>query len=281
VLARVDVADYQDRRNQARASLKEAEAGLQKARTDFERAGRLFASQSLTKPDYDAALASLDMSQARVEAAQAQLAQAETAVGDTALIAPLSGVVLQRSVEVGTLAGTGTVAFVLADTSSVKAVFGVPDVMMQRARIGLPIPVRTESYGTTEFPGRITAISPAADQSSRVFNVELTIANPRNLLKPGMIATVEVPERDAPAADPSLPVVPLRAIVETPGAGNEFAVFVIDEQQGKQIARLRRVTIEQVIGNQIALTDGVQLGENVVVSGASQLVDGEAVRVLP
>jgi RND family efflux transporter MFP subunit len=281
VLARVDAMDYSERLNQVRASLREAEAGLQKARTDFERAGRLFASESLTKPEYDAAATSLEVSQARVESAQAVVKQSETALEDTALVAPLTGVVLQRSVEVGSLAGVGTVAFVLADTTSVKAVFGVPDVMMRRARLGAGLSVRTESFGTTDFPGRITAVSPAADASSRVFSVELTIANPRNLLKPGMIATVEVSEREDPTANPSLPLVPLRAVVETPGATKGFAVFVVEDREGKSMARARAVTVAQVFGNQIALSEGIAVGERVVVSGAAQLVDGEEVRVIP
>jgi RND family efflux transporter MFP subunit len=281
VLAQINETDYTQRKDQSAGSLREAEAALQKAEADYVRAKTLFDAESLTKPDFDAATTNLEVSRARVDEARATVAQAETALKDTSLVAPLDGVVLRRSVEVGTLVSAGTPALVLADISSVKAVFGVPDAMMRRAKLGLPIPVRTESLGIMDFLGRITAIAPAADSSSRVFDVELTIPNAAGLLKPGMIATAEVPEQDEAALDPTTPVVPLRAIVKMPGSSTGFSLFVVETEGGRQIARARAVKVGEVSGNEIALTQGLKIGERVIVSGAAQLVDDEEVRVIP
>ncbi len=282
VLARVRDDDYLQGVNRAQSSLAQAEVSLQKATLDFGRATRLFEAESLTKPDYDAAKAQHDSAVAHREGARAGLTQAEIQLRDTALVAPADGVILSRGIEVGNLVGPGSVAFVLADTSSVKAVFGVPDALMQRARLGVTLPTTTETHGPREFPGKITAIAPAADQSSRVFQVELTIPNPQDLLKPGMIATVEVPEEDPAAARAQAQalVVPLTAIVKPP-QGGLFAVYVVEGPAQQQVARLRVVEVGEVYGNLVAVRKGLERGDRVVVTGASLLVDNEAVQVIP
>jgi RND family efflux transporter MFP subunit len=102
VLARVQEHDYRDRVNQSRARVAEAEAAVTKARLDLERARTLFQSDSLTKPELDAAQASFDATDARVTAARADIELASSALRDTALVSPASGVILERC-----LAGCG------------------------------------------------------------------------------------------------------------------------------------------------------------------------------
>jgi multidrug efflux system membrane fusion protein len=280
VLARLEAADYQKRVDQAKAQLAEAEAGLAKARSDATRAEALYQGQALTRPDYDSATSGLAGSVARAEGARAQLEAAEIALADTALVAPSNGVVLSRTVEVGSLAGGGTQGVVIADLTRVKAVFGVPDLLVQRVRIGTPIPIATDVFGGTEFPGRITAVSPAADTQSRVFGVEVTIPNAEGRLKAGMIGTVEV-SGDAISDIPTgAATVPVAAIVKSsrPGA---FAVFVLDGPDHGAAARTRDITLGPIAGNRVAVETGLAPGDRVVVSGASLLVDGDAVRVIP
>jgi RND family efflux transporter MFP subunit len=280
VLASVDPADYREKVSQARAQLAEAEAGLEKARADAARAEALYQAKALTRPDYDAATASLASAVARRDAAKAQLGAAELSLADTSLVAPIDSVVLSRNVEVGSLAGAGTVGFALADLSRVKAVFGVPDLLVQRAEIGLPLRITTDAYGPAEFPGQITAVAPSADSQSRVFSVEVTIPNPDRKLKAGMIGTVEVAEQTAAAVAPGSPTVSLSAIVNSsrPGA---YAVFVADGPEDSATARSREVVLGAISGNRVAVERGLKVGDRVIVSGASLLVDGDRVRVIP
>ncbi len=279
VLARIHDADYVARRNQAKASLAEALAGLEKAKLDFARADRLFQSQSLTKPDYDAARASLDAGQARLDSAKARLVESETSLADTVITAPSDGVILKRQIEAGALVSPGTPGFVLARMHSVKAVFGVPDWLVRHARLGMKLPVRVESLGAQEFEGRITAISPIADAASRLFQVELTVRNPQGVLKAGLISTVEVPDPNPAAAQQAAQalLVPLAAIVRP--AGGAFAVMVVEGADASASARLREIEIGEVYGNRVAVKKGLQSGERVVVSGAALLTNGEAVRL--
>jgi multidrug resistance efflux pump len=142
----------------AKAQLAEAEASAGQARLDFGRASRPFSSQSATKADLDAAKARNDAA-AKVDAArnQVQVVEAQRAAAlesakdaqlaqvDSALKAPLDGVILKKSIESGSLVGPGGVGFVLADTRYVKAVFGAPDTAVGELKLGQSLPVETEA----------------------------------------------------------------------------------------------------------------------------------------
>ncbi|HYA96548.1 MAG TPA: efflux RND transporter periplasmic adaptor subunit [Methylomirabilota bacterium] len=277
VLAHVRDAEYADRVNSAKAQLRQARAGYDKAKLDFERASNLLKSDSVTKVQYDAAKAAYDSDAAAVENAQAGLQQATTAFNDCSLKSPLDGWVLTRQVEVGTLAGTGTPGFVLADIRLVKAVFGVPDTRINDARLGAPQTITTTSL-PGEFHGRITSVSPSADPKSRVFSVEVTIPNPGERLKPGMIATLTL--AGSKLAEPPT-VVALSAVVRSSQHADGFAVFVVSEQGGKTVARERFVEIGDALGNMITVLKGLKPGDPVVISGGTLLKDGDEIKVIP
>ena len=284
----------------------EAQAAYTKAKLDWERAQALFASQSLTKTDYDAAHAQFDAAEAKLGAARSQVAAAQARVetakaevevargrikaaeattteaniplGDTTLRAPMSGVLMQRKIEAGSLVSAGTVGFTIADVTSVKAVFGVADLVVGKLKLGDPLTMKTEAFPDEEFHGHITAISPSADPTSRVFAVEVTIPNAQNRLKSGMIASLDV-AATAPTAQ--VTVVPLTAIVRSKEDANSYAVFVVEEQGGKQVARQRNVTLGETVGNTVMVTGGLKVGDRVITTGALMVTDGEAVQVVP
>jgi RND family efflux transporter MFP subunit len=290
----------------SKAKLVEAEAAYVKAKFDFDRAENLFASGSMTKSDYDSAKAQYDVNSAKVAAARSQVqmiqAKADSAkaninvvqakskgaqafvqqmqipLHDTELRSPLNGVVLEKSIEKGTLVSSGDKAFVVADTSSVKAVFGVADVAVSEMKLGTKLGVESESMPGKEFQGQITAVFPGADSKSRVFNVEVTIPNPGFLLRPNMIVSLSVGTRHAVSAQP---VVPLNAVIKAKDNPNGYAVFVVTDEGGRPVARLRDVRLGEAYGNTIAVTDGVKLGERVITTGNTMVLDGEQVKVIP
>lgn len=282
VLARVRDSDYRERVNQGRARLAEAEASLTKSRLDLGRARTLFDADSLTRPELDSAQASFDAATARVTAARADIDLAVNALRDCALVSPASGIVLERRIEVGTLAAAGTVGFVIGDLSTVKARFGIPDSMVQSVTLGGPISVIVEAAAGASFAGRVSAIAPVADPQSRVFDVEVTIPNHDGGLRPGMIGTVALGARTGAAASTAGPLtVPLTAVVRSQGGTGGFAVLVVERRRDIDVARIRRVELGEVMGNAIAVLKGIASGEQVVTSGAALLVDGDTVQVVP
>ncbi len=282
------VSEAQKSEDAANFQLAQAEAGATKASQDFERAQRLFDSKSLTKTDYDAAKAQHDATAAQVAAARSQIesiaakiTSAQAAANfagltrqDTVLKAPFSGAIIQRNIETGSLAGQGSVGFVMADISSVKAVFGIPDYGVVGLKTGKAITLTAEALTAREFRGIITAITPVADTNTRLFPVEVTIANPQRILLPGMIASLALGSQTKPE---SATVVPLSAIVRAKDGSSGFGVVVVEGR----VARRRTVAVGQTFGNKIAVTSGVSPGDKVVTTGASLINDGEAVEIIP
>jgi multidrug efflux system membrane fusion protein len=278
VLAKVSEDDYRHRVGQASASAVQAEATLTRAKADFERASALYDTKSLTRSDFDAAKSQYDGASAQVDGARAKLREAESSLRDCSLRAPMKSLLLGRNVEVGSLASPGGQAFSLADTRSVKAVFGVPDVTVQQLKMGQAFTITTEANRGVDFASRITRIAPFADSKSRVFEVEVTLPNADQRLKVGMIASLEVGEGLPGGA---VPVVPLTSIVRPRGRTEGYGVFVVEGEGDRAVARSRDVKLGEAFGSMIAVTEGLQVGDPVIVTGATLVLDGASVRVIP
>ncbi|HET6267231.1 MAG TPA: efflux RND transporter periplasmic adaptor subunit, partial [Acidobacteriota bacterium] len=226
ILASLRKVDFQARVDQAQGQIGEAQADQARASQDFERATKLLETNSMTRSDFDAAKAKADSTKARVESAKGQLQEAQIALQDSDLRAPMDAVVIERKVEMGELVNSGQAGFVLADSTTVKAVFGVPDVAVGRFAIGQRLHVLLEAFPQTEFRGGVTTISPAADPHTRLFQMEVTIPNEKDQLKTGMIATIVVPAEEG--VSKQIPVVPLTAVVQATGKSDQYAVLVVE-----------------------------------------------------
>jgi RND family efflux transporter MFP subunit len=277
VLAVVRQQDYLDRVQQAKAQLARSQADNDKAKLTWERVSALYASQSATKPDYDSAQTQLASTTASVSGAQAQLSEANVALSYCSLRAPFNGWIVSRNVDLGTLVGPATNGFTLADTQSVKAVFGVPDISMNRVRLGQHLSIVTDAL-PQPFAGRVSAISPAADPKSRVFSVEVTIPNPHDRLKSGMIASLALEGLQLPQ---SVLAIPLSAVIRNPGVANGFAVMIAEGGGDTETARLRAIELGDIYGNMIAAKSGLNSGESVITTGAAIVKNGDKVRIIP
>jgi RND family efflux transporter MFP subunit len=277
VLAVVRQQDYLDKVQQAQAQVTRSQAEFEKAKLTFDRVSALYSSQSATKPDYDSAQAQLTSTQASVSGAQAQLSEANVALDYCSLKAPFSGWIVSRNVDLGTLVGPATNGFTLADTQSVKAVFGVPDTSISRVRLGQRLAITTDSF-PQPFAGRVSAISPAADPKSRVFSVEVTIPNPHDRLKSGMIASLALDGSQLPQ---SVLAVPLAAVIRDPERASGFAVMIAEGGGDTETARLRAVELGDIYGNMIAAKGGLTGGESVITTGVGLIKNGDKIRILP
>jgi RND family efflux transporter MFP subunit len=275
VLAQIRHQDLNNQLDQASATLSLALAQHVEATKDYERAKTLFASESLTKPDFDRAQAKFDSTIAVVDQAKANVHQAQLVLEDADLRAPFSGYILARNIALGNLAEPGTAAFTIADINAVKIGFGVPEYGVRHLRLGQQFSIHLQD-DPKEYSGRVTSIAASADEKNRVFAIEVTVPNPKSYLKPGMIASLTVSGvQKAPA-----PAVPLSAVVADPSSTGRYAVFVASEVGGKWVAHLREVALGETHESDVAV-DGVKPGEKIVVVGAAGLKDGDSVQVLP
>lgn len=304
VLARVRQNDYRAALDSSHAQALRASEGLKvavwqlsqveaiytKASLDAERATALYAEKAMTKPDYDAARAQLDSNRAQVEAArknvEAQRNLLESAMAqerssaitfdDTALVAPMSAVVLEKQIEHGTLAGRGGLAFRLGDVSTVRMAFSVPDTLITGLKLGAVLPVHVDALPDNSFLGRIREIAAAADAATRLYRVEVAIPNSQHRLKTGMMGKVSVPGTQRSVLMPAVPAI---ALLRAPSDPNAASVFVIDGAPQKAVARLRTVRLGEFAGSRVTVLAGLKKGEQVVTGGKQNLIDGALIRV--
>jgi multidrug efflux system membrane fusion protein len=278
-LAAIRRTDYAQKLAEAQAALAQAKVGLDQAELDYSRTATLAEHNAVAGAELDSARTKRDGAAATLSGARARLDQAATALSDTVLRSPLDGVVLKRSVEVGALAAPGTVAFAVADVGTVKAAFGVPDVVLPRVHLGAPLTITTEAFPGEKFEGRISLIAPSADPKSRVFEIDVTIPNADGRLKPGSVAALSL-EGGGDAATATAPLIPLSAIIRSPGHPAQFAVFVVETAGGRSVVHARDVELGEYLGRVIPVKRGLTGGETVVVQGAGLLSDGETVEVI-
>jgi multidrug efflux system membrane fusion protein len=277
ILATVQQDDYQDKLAQTKASLARSQAENERATLSFGRISKLYEVGAATKPDYDDTRAQVESTSAAVANSKAQVSEAQLALGYCELRAPFDGWILKRNVDVGTLVGPATNGFTLADTRSVKAVFGVPDTAIRQMKLGSLQSVTTEALPGA-FSGHITSISAAADPKSRVYSVEVRIDNPQNLLKAGMIASITL---GGLRPNAKVMVVPLTAVIRSPDHKEGFAVYLTDSPGDTPKVRAHDVTLGDTYGNNIAVLGGLNVGERVVTSGTNMIHPGDTVRVIP
>ncbi|GJM16019.1 MAG: hemolysin secretion protein D [Thermodesulfobacteriota bacterium] len=276
-LALVDPTEYLAKVVEAKAQVSEAKATLVKDTEAYNRAEVLYSQQSMIAPEYDRAVKNYKVSKAQLIASEANLIEAEQNLSYCTLTPPSNGVLLKRNIEVGTLVRPGSEGFVLADVSAVKVLFSVPDIVLGDVSLGEEMEVTTASIKDTIFLGRITEIAPAANTRTRVFNVEITIQNPENLLKPGMIASLNVFKGDS--TDP-IYAAPLGSIVRSVSAQDGYAVFTVKEKEGKTTTERKDVKLGNIYGNRIAVIEGLQQGEKVITMGAQQVRNGQEVTII-
>jgi len=284
--AEAQLADAQALRASATAQVREAQAAATQADADLKRAEALCKAEAMTRAELDTVRARAESAQARLSAARtnvegfeariraANAAHEESKVplGDTTLTAPFPAVVVARRVERGSSVAAGSIAYTLADLRQVKVSFGVPDVALRRFPVGTTIRVNVDALPGERYAGRVIGVAPAADPATRLFRVQVLIANPGGHLKGGMVASVVM---DAPAQRPML-AVPLRAIRRL-GEGERFAVLAAD---GGTL-QSRAVSLGPTQGALIGISAGLESGELVVEDAGMRLNAGDRVRIVP
>jgi len=276
-LAVVRENDYQEKVAGANAQLAQSLAGRGQSQLDFERSKKLAAAGAVPTAELESMTSRLAASNALVQSAQAQVNDAQLLLKDATLRSPIDGVVLKRVVEAGTFVAPGSPGFSIADITSVKFVFGAPDGLLDKLTLGSSLTVHVESVAS-DVAGVVTRIAPSADPKTRVFEVEVTIPNPDGRLKPGVVAALALPTL---TQGRSVSALPLTGVVRSLKDPRGFAVFVVTEENGATVAHARDVTLGSVIGNEVQVLSGLEKGERIVTMGATLLVDGARVRVLP
>ncbi len=243
----------------ARTQQETAEAQANAARQQYQ--GAL----NVAKQSYQV----ISSSQGSLDAVKAQVAQAEKGLSDTTIRAPFDGYITARPVAAGMyVALTAKIATVVR-ISTLKLQLQTPEQRASKAQIGMNVLARVSAYPDRDFTGKVSAINPSVDPSSRVFILEARFANSDTQLRPGMFATARVL---LPGGENGV-FVPRGAVVRDKTTDSN-QVFVIQNGQ----SRLHVVLTGDIDGENVRILSGLAGGETVAMNNQNQLYDGAPVR---
>lgn len=282
LLARLDDREVRNELSQAEIAVSQAEVAVQQARVraqlseaNFERAQSLFDQKLTSRQDFDQALLTnrtdalaLENSQRQLEAAQARLEAAKLQMDYTSIVSPITGVITQRLVDVGSRVNPGESVFQVQEFPPLWARIHVPERALPQLRIGQPARLKVETYPDHEFTGVIKMISPTVDANTGTVRVTLELRNPGSL-RPGMFGTAYI----ATQTNPDAIVVPRRAILRE---RDQNFVFVVNADS--TVSR-REIAIGFAEEDLIEVIQGIQAGETIVTVGVETLNDGYPVVV--
>ncbi|EFL49535.1 efflux transporter, RND family, MFP subunit [Solidesulfovibrio fructosivorans JJ]] len=292
VLARLESADVEAARDQARHDLEaarfqvaSAEAELTDAKLNYRRMKKLVAGDYVARSDHDAAKARLDKAEAALKQAKANLAarsealkEAQAQLEYTDLEAPFNAVVLTKNADVGDIisplgaSSTSKAAVVtIADMGSLAAEVDVSEASLHLVTVGEPCEIMLDAIPSERFPGKVHMIVPTADRTKATVLVKVAFDTLDPRVLPEMSAKVAFLSRPLTAAETTPRVaVPPAAIVER---GGKPAVFLVKD--GK--AALTEIVPGEPLGDMRTVAKGLEPGEKVIVSPPEKLQNGDAV----
>ena len=285
VLFIIDPKPYKANVEKAKAQLNKNKALELKAERDLERIRPLFEQNAASRLDLDNAIASYESAKAEVVMSEADLTQAEIALGYTTVRSPISGFISERNVDLGTLVGPGgkslLATMVKSDTVQVNFSMTSLDYLKSRERnvnLGQQDTARNwNPYVTitladnSEYPmkGFLDFADPQVDPNTGTFSVRAEMANPDHILLPGQMTKVRLlldVREDAI-------IVPTKALVIEKGGAYVFAC------RRDSVVEKRFIELGPEIGNNVVVERGLGPDEMIIVEGFHKLSHG--IKVAP
>jgi len=261
--------------------LVELDTSVERAQLDSARARRELARQTVGRTR--ALAATNTVTQARVDTDEAQLKTAETELDalraqiDRKVVrAAFAGRLGIRAVNLGQYLSPGTTVTTLEALDSVFVDFSLPQQALPNVSHGMQVRITINAEKSMVAAGKVTAIDPSLDQTTRSIKVRAAVPNPDQKLRPGMFVDVAVmlPDHGTVVA------IPATAVVH---ASYGDSVFVVEPLKDKNVptqtpaglpirqARQQFVKLGEARGDFVAVLDGVQQGQEVVTAGAFKL----------
>ncbi len=255
---------------QERAQLASAEARRDLAKVNLDRAQALYDTKAIAQSEFD-------LANATFKTAEAAVAEAEASIDRKTIRAPFAGTTGIRQVNVGQYVNSGDPIVALQALDAVYVDFTVPQQSLATIKVGAAVQATIEGSKSGVYQGRITAIDPVVNDATRNVSVQATFPNPNGQLKPGMFASV----RTSVGKGESTVALPASAINYAPYGNSVYIVEDMKGPDGKPYKGVRQqfVKIGRSQGDQVAILDGVKVGQEVATSGVFKLRPGAAVVV--
>jgi membrane fusion protein (multidrug efflux system) len=215
----------------------------------------------------------VDTDAANLKNANAQVAEQRAIVDKKVLRAPFAGHLGIRAIDLGQYLTAGTTIVTLQALDPIFVDFTLPQQALAQLTVGLPVGVDIDTFPGKRFTGKIVAINPKVDVSSRNVQLRAAMANPDHKLLPGMFAKVSI-DTGAPERYVTLPQT---AVTFSPYGDTAYLVEnkgQDDKGQPQLVAHQTFITTGSKRGDQVAVTKGIKEGDTVVVAGQIKLHNG-------
>ena len=270
VVARLDDAEARARVAQQTATLADANARLALAKKNMGNSALLLKQNFIAQNAFDTSANGVDLAQAGVDAARAQLDLARIALNDTAIRAPLSGVVSKRHAQPGEKLSPDSPVTTIVDLKHLVLDAQIPTTDIPRIKVGQEVTFRVDGFGERNFAGKVARINPATEAGSRATVVYISVDNPDSLLRAGMFAKGTITtEKSAPHA-----LLPLTAVMQDNGRD---VVYRVDG--GKVTVQPVKLGLRNEDAGVVEALDGVAPGATVLALKLDGIKPGSPVKL--
>ncbi len=255
---------------QERAQLTAMEAQRDLAQLNYNRMQQLAKEGVISRMDYD-------KSSAEQRQMDANVAELRATIERKTIRAPFSGVLGIRKVNLGQYLAAGAPVVPLQSLDPIYVNFGVPQQDAAQVSNGRELRVTSDEVAGQMFSGRVTAVDSVVDENTRNIQVQATLPNSRRKLHPGMFVQVDL----SLGAAQSVIEVPGSAINYAPYGDSVYVVTDLQDKKGQTYRGVRQqfVKVGGSRGDQVAITSGLNPGDEVVTSGVFKLRNGAAVQI--
>ncbi len=245
-----------------KAQLQEAQARVRLSQVEFKRINKLFKQGAASETDLDSAKANLNINQAQADYTRAQLEK-------LSIKAPFDGVIGIHNLSTGDYLTTGEALVELVDLGTLNFDFYLPETYLSQVKVGQTIEIKTSAFPQRSFNGSVIAIAPKIEEKGRSLLVRAQVANPDQILRPGLFASVKLLVKSQQNAL----LLPEQALIPQ---GNQYFVMTVMDNAVAQVP----VTIGQRQGALVEITSGVKADDVVITAGQLKLQHGAPVTPL-
>lgn len=274
LLADIDTPEIDQELSQAQAQREQSASTLALAKTSFDRAQQLRQRDAVSQQELDDRQGAYNQDVANLAAAEANVRRLTEMKGFQRIVAPITGIITQRNVDIGDLVnagngGTGHALFAIAQSDPLRLYLDVPQTYAQQVAVGLPVSVTQQEMPGVTFEGKVTRTSQAINTATRTLQVEITLPNHDGKLLPGAYVQASIKTDST-----GLLTVPGNTLLFR-SEGPRVAVVGPD---GK--VKLKPVEIAQDLGQSLLIGRGLDATDRVVVNPSDSIADGDAVTIV-
>ena len=270
VIARLDDAEARARVAQQQAALADAGARLALAKKNMANSAALLKQNYIAQNAFDTMANNVDLAQAAVDSARAQLELARIALADTVIHAPLSGVVSKRHAQAGEKLAPDSPVFTIVDLKHLTLDARVPANDIPRVKVGQDAQFKVDGFDGRSFSGKVARINPATEAGSRAMIVYISVDNPDGLLRAGMYGKGTLTTEKSAAH----PLLPLGAVQQEAGRD---VVYRVDG--GKVVAQPVKLGLKNEDLGLVEALDGVDAGATVMALKLDGVKPGSPVKL--